>query len=55
MRIKVYPDQPAECVPDILFTDGTYRNKTDYIRQSKELDKRAIRATAQIKAAAKAK
>ena len=50
MRIKVYPNQPAEYVPDILFEDGTYKDKTDYIRQSKALDRRAIRAIAELKA-----
>ncbi len=55
MRIKVYPDQPAEYVPDFLFTDGTFKDKADYIRQSKASQKTAIRAITQIKAAARAK
>jgi hypothetical protein len=40
MKIQVYPDQKPEYVPDILFEDGTYKSKEDYISRMRKLDKR---------------
>ena len=37
MKIKVFSDEPAHYVPDILFEDGMYKDKNDYIRQTKKL------------------
>ena len=40
MKIRVYPNKPAEYVPDILFKDGTYKNRKDYVARMRKLDER---------------
>jgi hypothetical protein len=43
MYIKVNKENPAEYVPDILFKDGTYKNKKDYIKQMKDLENKLMK------------
>ncbi len=37
MKIKVFTNEPAHYVPNILFEDGIYKDRQDYITQTKKL------------------
>lgn len=37
MKIKVFANEPAHYVPNILFEDGIYKDRQDYITQTKKL------------------
>ena len=56
MNLKIYPNQPAEYVPDIVFEDGTYKSPKDFILKTRALHARINKEREKRnKAAAKSK